>query len=114
MADVLTHDLTDRMESFFLAETLKYLYLMFDPDNVISLSPTTSSPLPNLDKHGLGRLRLDPLVTGEGCSVGRSGYLFNTEAHPIDVGALHCCHSYHADKGTCGIIFSMHIYLCLF
>lgn len=28
----------DRMESFFLAETLKYLYLIQDPDNFIDLS----------------------------------------------------------------------------
>ncbi|KAG2172546.1 hypothetical protein INT44_002561, partial [Umbelopsis vinacea] len=27
----------DKMESFFFAETLKYLYLLFSPDNVISL-----------------------------------------------------------------------------
>ena len=27
----------DRMESFFLAETLKYLYLLFDPDTPIDL-----------------------------------------------------------------------------
>ena len=27
----------DRMESFFLAETLKYLYLAQDPDNIIDL-----------------------------------------------------------------------------
>ena len=27
----------------------------------------------------------------QGCSAGYSGYIFNTEAHPIDVGALHCC-----------------------
>ncbi|KAJ1678841.1 hypothetical protein EV182_003250, partial [Spiromyces aspiralis] len=28
--------LTDRMESFFLSETLKYLYLLFDEDNVVN------------------------------------------------------------------------------
>jgi mannosyl-oligosaccharide alpha-1,2-mannosidase len=27
----------DRMESFFMAETLKYLYLLLDPDHTISL-----------------------------------------------------------------------------
>jgi hypothetical protein len=27
----------DKMESFFLAETLKYLYLLFDDDNEINL-----------------------------------------------------------------------------
>ena len=29
------HRLEDRMESFFLAETTKYLYLLFDTDNFI-------------------------------------------------------------------------------
>ncbi len=27
----------DKMESFFLAETLKYLYLLFDPDSEIDI-----------------------------------------------------------------------------
>ncbi|KAI9334889.1 glycoside hydrolase, partial [Obelidium mucronatum] len=31
--DVNSMALEDKMESFFLAETLKYLYLLFDPDN---------------------------------------------------------------------------------
>lgn len=31
--DVRTKDLEDRMDSFFLSETLKYLYLLFDLDN---------------------------------------------------------------------------------
>ncbi|KAK9461097.1 glycoside hydrolase [Lipomyces oligophaga] len=34
--DVLTGDLDDRMESFFLTETLKYLYLLFDVDNPLN------------------------------------------------------------------------------
>ena len=33
--DVNDHKLENRMESFFLAETTKYLYLMFDPDNFL-------------------------------------------------------------------------------
>jgi mannosidase alpha-like ER degradation enhancer 2 len=33
VTDVETHDLTDRMESFFLSETLKYLYLIFSEDH---------------------------------------------------------------------------------
>jgi hypothetical protein len=33
--DVKDHRLEDRMESFFLAETLKYLYLIFDSDNFL-------------------------------------------------------------------------------
>ena len=81
------------MESYFLAETLKYLYLLFDPDNFVSLNPTSSTPLPNMEKQGVQHLTMDPKVTENGCSVGGSGYVFNTEAHPVDVGALRCCHS---------------------
>lgn len=33
--DVIDHTIEDRMESFFLAETLKYLYLIFDESNFI-------------------------------------------------------------------------------
>jgi len=36
MANVVTKELDDRMESFFLAETLKYLYLLFTPDHPIN------------------------------------------------------------------------------
>ncbi|KAJ2502944.1 hypothetical protein GGH96_000680 [Coemansia sp. RSA 1972] len=39
MHDVLTHTLEERMDSFVLSETFKYLYLLFDEDN----------PLHNLD-----------------------------------------------------------------
>ena len=35
MRDVRDHKLDNRMESFFLAETTKYLYLLFDEDNFI-------------------------------------------------------------------------------
>lgn len=34
--DVLDKSLEDRMESFFLSETLKYLYLTFDKDNYLN------------------------------------------------------------------------------
>ena len=67
------------MESFFLAETIKYLYLLFDPAHFL---------------HGTGE---DWEVGGEdgGCVLGAGGYIFNTEAHPLDPAALHCC-SRHA------------------
>ena len=42
--DVRTHKLEDRMESFFLAETTKYLYLLFDTENFIH-NPGTSAKL---------------------------------------------------------------------
>lgn len=65
------------MESFFLAETTKYLYLLFDPDNFIH----------NNGKEGV----LIDTPNGE-CVVEAGGYIFNTEAHPIDPAALSCCY----------------------
>ncbi|XP_067856379.1 ER degradation-enhancing alpha-mannosidase-like protein 2 isoform X2 [Heptranchias perlo] len=80
--DLRDHELDNRMESFFLAETVKYLYLLFDPDNFLhndgSTFHTVTTPY------------------GE-CVLGAGGYLFNTEAHPIDPAALHCC-SHHKEE----------------
>lgn len=66
------------MESFFLSETTKYLYLLFDTDNFIH----------NQGQHGT----LINTPNGE-CVIDAGGYIFNTEAHPIDPSALHCCHN---------------------
>lgn len=74
--DVRDHRKADRMESFFLAETTKYLYLLFDSENFIH----------NSGEHG------EVIKTPWGqCIVDAGGYIFNTEAHPIDPGALQCC-----------------------
>ncbi|EZA47245.1 hypothetical protein DMN91_000105 [Ooceraea biroi] len=74
--DVRDHRKADRMESFFLAETTKYLYLLFDTDNFIH------------NTGGEGEI----IDTQWGqCVVDAGGYVFNTEAHPIDPGALYCC-----------------------
>lgn len=81
--DVRDHKLDNRMESFFLAETVKYLYLLFDPDNFLhndgSHFDTVSGP------HG-------------DCVLGAGGYVFNTEAHPLDPAALHCCSRARAER----------------
>lgn len=65
------------MESFFLAETTKYLYLLFDPDNFLN------------NDGGSGTVINTP--SGE-CIIDSGGYIFNTEAHPIDPAALRCCY----------------------
>ncbi|GIY55773.1 ER degradation-enhancing alpha-mannosidase-like protein 2 [Caerostris extrusa] len=70
------------MESFFLAETTKYLYLLFDPDNFI---------------HNNGSCGELIQMSGGNCVVGAGGYVFNTEAHPIDIGAVYCCSARHHD-----------------
>lgn len=75
--DVTTHQLANRMESFFLAETTKYLYLLFDKDNFIH----------NSGGHG------SVINTHKGqCVIDAGGYVFNTEAHPIDMAVLDCCY----------------------
>lgn len=74
--DVRDHRKADRMESFFLAETTKYLYLLFDTDNFIH---NTGSEGEIIDTQW-----------GQ-CIIDAGGYIFNTEAHPIDPGALYCC-----------------------
>lgn len=65
------------MESFFLSETTKYLYLLFDPDNFLNNNGVEGTVIqtPN----------------GE-CVIDAGGYVFNTEAHPVDPSALRCCH----------------------
>lgn len=80
--NILTHELDDRMESFFLAETTKYLYLLFDSENFIHGNAAT------LDRHH------------SNCETHSQGYIFNTEAHPIDIGALRCCHKDNEQQGT--------------
>ncbi|CAG9865337.1 unnamed protein product [Phyllotreta striolata] len=76
--DVRDHKKEDRMESFFLSETTKYLYLLFDTDNFIH------------NQGAEGTVINSP--NGE-CIIDAGGYIFNTEAHPIDPAALHCCHT---------------------
>lgn len=75
------------MESFFLAETTKYLYLLFDEDNFL---------------HNDGEDRHGELLDTEDdvCIVQTGAYIFNTEAHPMDMSALHCCHNYKEDIYT--------------
>lgn len=65
------------MESFFLAETTKYLYLLFDPDNFIHNDGSSGTIIET--------------ANGQ-CIIETGGYIFNTEAHPIDPSALRCCY----------------------
>lgn len=80
--DVRDHTLEDRMESFFLAETTKYLYLLFDTNNWIH-NPGNTAEIHDTP-HGK-------------CVLNAGGYIFNSEAHPIDPAALKCCSS-HSDR----------------
>ena len=74
------------MESFFLAETTKYLFLLFDEDNFIHKSDgSIFSPRPN-----------EPMQ----CLMGSLGYIFNTEAHPLDIGAVGCCRNFNRTSNT--------------
>nr|CUU00276.1 hypothetical transcript [Hymenolepis microstoma] len=76
--NVQTHTKENRMESFFLSETVKYLYLLFDDDNFLHRTPPSVSDPPS------------PGNEDGFCSQG-SGYIFNSEAHPLDAGLIHCC-----------------------
>ncbi|CAK9298912.1 unnamed protein product [Gordionus sp. m RMFG-2023] len=79
LKDVGTHAKDDRMESFFLAETLKYLYLLFDtqPNKLLYTMNSTDH-----DKTAYSQ---------DECMVTSGGYLLNTEAHPIQISAVQCC-----------------------
>ncbi|CAI4231531.1 unnamed protein product [Auanema sp. JU1783] len=75
--DVRVHDVEDRMESFFLAETTKYLYLLFDTNNFLHNDGSHAS--------------LINTTNGE-CAIAAGGYVYNTEAHPVDPAMLECCY----------------------
>ncbi|XP_033485433.1 ER degradation-enhancing alpha-mannosidase-like protein 2 [Epinephelus lanceolatus] len=84
--DLRDHQLDNRMESFFLAETIKYLYLLFDPTHFL---------------HGGGAEGDGSWEEGgEGgqCVLGAGGFIFNTEAHPLDPAALYCCSRHAQDR----------------
>ncbi|MFH4975918.1 hypothetical protein AB6A40_002627 [Gnathostoma spinigerum] len=70
------HTIEDRMESFFLSETTKYLYLIFDPENFLNTDGTEAMAIETPDGP---------------CVINGGGYVFNTEAHPLDPGAIYCC-----------------------
>lgn len=65
------HKKDDRMESFFLAETTKYLYLLFDHDNFMH----------NLGQHGT----VFNTPWGE-CIIDAGGYFFNTGTPHSNLG----------------------------
>lgn len=75
--NVRDHRKEDRMESFFLAETTKYLYLLFDADNFLNNDGSVGTVIETSN--------------GE-CVIDAGGYIFNTEAHPFDPSALRCCY----------------------
>lgn len=116
---VHTHELEDRMESFFLAETLKYFYLIFDPDNFLhdqdgnnfyhtgsvfnlfpdstpdsiknqSFNSSKNTKNSNIYQNNFIKDPSNPVT----CILNSGGYIYNTEAHPIDPGALNCCQDF--------------------
>lgn len=81
VSNVVTHQLEDKMESFFLSETTKYLYLLFSDDHWI------------FDKGVWGNISITP-DSGDYrvCAPNSFGYTFTTEAHPFPAGVLGCCY----------------------
>lgn len=61
LQDVRTGEKADRMESFFLGETTKYMYLLFDPDH----------PLNNLDAAYVFTTEGHPLIIPRKAAAGR-------------------------------------------
>ncbi len=66
----------DKMESFFLAETLKYLYLLMDPDTEVDVLNKVSYWA--VTRRGLDHLSESNLTTF-------FQHVFNTEAHPTRI-----------------------------
>jgi hypothetical protein len=82
LKDVNTSVKDNMMQSFFLAETLKYLYLLFSPSSVISLDEwvfnTEAHPLRIVTRHdgesfGKSDGKPKPIVRLGGRKEGRSG-----------------------------------------
>lgn len=84
--DLRDHQLDNRMESFFLAETIKYLYLLFDPAHFLHGGGTEGDG--SWEEGG---------ESGD-CVLGAGGFIFNTEAHPLDPAALYCCSQHAKDR----------------
>ncbi|VDK48613.1 unnamed protein product, partial [Cylicostephanus goldi] len=86
--NVNDHSIEDRMESFFLAETTKYLYLLFDPNNFLHND--------GIDARIVDTPNGECVIDGGSQTLFKmivlaGGFIFNTEAHPIDPGIVHCC-----------------------
>ncbi|GKV42259.1 hypothetical protein SLEP1_g49682 [Rubroshorea leprosula] len=89
ISDVESHQREDHMESFFLAETVKYLWLLFDlavgPDNLVENGPykyifsTEGHLLPATPQISLVREHCSYL--GAYCNHGD----FTKESHPSDI-----------------------------
>ena len=74
-------NIEDRMESFFLAETLKYMYLLFDPDTEVDI----------LNKVSIILIVTISIFESVGKRLTHLSYnfnlqhVFNTEAHPVKI-----------------------------
>ena len=92
MQDARDHKLENRQESFFLSETLKYLYLLFDEHNPLHAAVSAVPAPPGAAREQVTGTVIPLGVGARTCVVEVAGtYVFNTEAHPIDAGALACC-----------------------
>ena len=60
----------------------RYLYLLFDPDNFINGVTAGKGGLSGIPHR----------VASRTCLLDTGTYIFNTEAHPFDAGALDCCY----------------------
>lgn len=75
LKDVNTGVKDNMMQSFFLAETLKYLYLLFSPPTVIPLDEwvfnTEAHPIKIVTRHSSGEQQYRPVIHRRARKVGR-------------------------------------------
>eukprot|EP00842_Homolaphlyctis_polyrhiza_P002908 jgi/Hompol1/3618/HPOL_003305-RA len=94
IANVQTLEKEDKMESFFLAETLKYLYLLFDPDNEFNVGNyvfnTEAHPFPVFHTY---KTDMHPLFDSPAIQPGHV-------SAPI---AEHARKGYHGDRADHGV-----------
>lgn len=83
------------MESFFLAETIKYLYLIFDDKNFLHSNGEYATEYQSdsgINNQIFSLIFFSYFIYQGSCFLD-TGYVYNTEAHPIDIGSLDCCSS---------------------
>jgi len=89
IADVRTLETKDQMDSYFLAETLKYLYLLFDPENWIlkhfgAFVFSTEGHLLPLEYHATGTYSGEALHSTD--RIKRLGFPFPRALKRLDFG----------------------------
>ena len=81
IADAQTHRLDDRMDSYFIAETLKYLFLLMD----LSLDPPLRKSFFCAQQHECEAYNATCVAACDANCVPMDSILFSTEGHLFDM-----------------------------